>query len=70
MAGLKGKSGPPGNMNAFEHGLVAIPKRREGHSRSTKERVGGRSPKAHRRNLSPSRRILGGFSVLLAIEEP
>jgi hypothetical protein len=29
MAGLKGKSGPPGNMNAFKHGLVAIQKRRE-----------------------------------------
>jgi hypothetical protein len=24
MAGLKGKSGPPGNMNAFKHGLAAI----------------------------------------------
>jgi hypothetical protein len=22
MAGLKGKSGPPGNMNAFKHGLA------------------------------------------------
>ena len=29
MAGLKGKSGPPGNMNAFKHGLAAIHKRRE-----------------------------------------
>jgi hypothetical protein len=29
MAGLKGKSGPPGNMNAFNHGLAAIQKRRE-----------------------------------------
>ena len=29
MAGLKGKSGPPGNMNAFTHGLAAIQKRRE-----------------------------------------
>jgi hypothetical protein len=29
MAGLKGKSGPPGNMNAFEHRLAAIQKRRE-----------------------------------------
>jgi hypothetical protein len=28
-AGLKGKSGPPGNMNAFKHGLAAIQKRRE-----------------------------------------
>jgi hypothetical protein len=24
LAGLKGKSGPPGNMNAFKHGLAAI----------------------------------------------
>jgi hypothetical protein len=29
IAGLKGKSGPPGNMNAFKHGLAAIQKRRE-----------------------------------------
>jgi hypothetical protein len=29
MAGLKDKSGPPGNMNAFKHGLAAIQKRRE-----------------------------------------
>ena len=29
MAGLKGKSGPLGNMNAFKHGLAAIQKRRE-----------------------------------------
>ena len=27
--GLKGRSGPPGNMNAFKHGLAAIQKRRE-----------------------------------------
>jgi hypothetical protein len=30
MAGLRGKSGPPGNMNGFKHGLAAIQKRREG----------------------------------------
>jgi hypothetical protein len=29
MAGLKGKTGPPGNMNAFKHGLAFIQKRRE-----------------------------------------
>jgi hypothetical protein len=29
MAGLKGKSGPPGNMNAFKHRLTSIQKRRE-----------------------------------------
>ena len=27
--GVKGESGPPGNMNAFKHGLAAIQKRRE-----------------------------------------
>jgi hypothetical protein len=29
MAGLKGKNGPPGNMNAFKHGLAGIQKRRD-----------------------------------------
>lgn len=29
VAGLKGKSGPPGNMNAFKHGFAVIQKRRE-----------------------------------------
>jgi hypothetical protein len=29
MAGICGKSGPPGNQNAFKHGLAAIQKRRE-----------------------------------------
>src|SRR5262249_15823714 len=29
MAGLKGKSGPPRNINAFNHGLAAIQRRRE-----------------------------------------
>ena len=24
MAGLRGKSGPPGNMNAFKHGLAIV----------------------------------------------
>ena len=28
--GVKGRSGPPGNQNAFKHGLAAIQKRREG----------------------------------------
>src|SRR5215471_7870432 len=27
--GVKGRSGPPGNQNAFKHGLAAIQKRRE-----------------------------------------
>jgi hypothetical protein len=27
--GVKGKSGPPGNQNAFKHGLAAIQRRRE-----------------------------------------
>jgi len=28
MAGLTGKSGPPGNQNAFRHGLAGISQRR------------------------------------------
>ena len=28
MAGVKGKSGPPGNQNGFKHGLVALTNRR------------------------------------------
>jgi hypothetical protein len=29
MAGVKGRSGPPGNQNNFKHGLSAIQRRRE-----------------------------------------
>jgi hypothetical protein len=29
MAGVKGRSGPPGNQNNFKHGLAAIQRRRE-----------------------------------------
>jgi hypothetical protein len=28
MAGMRGKSGPPGNQNAFRHGLAGIAQRR------------------------------------------
>jgi hypothetical protein len=43
MAGLKGKSGPPGNMNAFKHGLAAIQKRREdGIPTEHEEKSGGK----------------------------
>jgi len=28
MAGMKGRSGPPGNLNNFQHGLAALQKRR------------------------------------------
>src|SRR5499427_8326940 len=28
MAGIRGKSGPPGNQNAFRHGLAGIVQRR------------------------------------------
>ena len=40
MAGLKGKSGPPGNMNAFKRGLAAIQKRREESVTSEREESG------------------------------
>jgi hypothetical protein len=41
MAGLKGKSGPPGNMNAFKHGLAAIQKRRRKASLPSTRRASG-----------------------------
>ena len=31
MAGVKGRSGPPGNQNNFRHGLSAIERRRDRH---------------------------------------
>jgi len=45
MAGLKEKSGPPGNMNAFKHGLAAIQEapRREHHHRH-EEKVRQQNP--------------------------
>src|SRR6516165_271895 len=30
MAGIRGRSGPPGNQNAFRHGLAGISQRRAG----------------------------------------
>jgi hypothetical protein len=43
MAGLKGKSGPPGNMNAFKHGLAAIQKMARGrHSNQARGESGGK----------------------------
>ena len=39
MAGLKGKSGPPGNMNAFKYGLAAIQKPRTNGPLNQDERV-------------------------------
>jgi hypothetical protein len=51
MAGLKGKSGPPGNMNAFKHGLAAIQKRRaEGipteHEESVRQQISKQTQKS------------------------
>ena len=37
MAGIGGKSGPPGNQNAFRHGLAGISQRRNNGALNTKE---------------------------------
>ena len=37
MAGLAGKSGPPGNQNAFRHGLAGISQRRANGALSSTE---------------------------------
>jgi hypothetical protein len=43
MAGLKGETRPPVNMNAFKHGLAAIQKRRESiiteHEESVRQQI-------------------------------
>ena len=65
MAGLKGKSGPPGNMNAFKHGLAAIQKRREEsitteHEESVRQQIleGLVADKGGDRQISTATRIL------------
>ena len=48
MAGLKGKSGPPGNMNAFKHGLAAISEAARGrHHDRARGRASGKRPTVH-----------------------
>jgi hypothetical protein len=65
MAGLKGKSGPPGNMNAFKHGLAAIQKRREEtvtteHEESVRQQIldGLIADKGGHQQISTATRIL------------
>lgn len=38
MAGIRGKSGPPGNQNAFRHGLAAVHNRKAGGELTESER--------------------------------
>jgi hypothetical protein len=39
MAGIRGRSGPPGNQNAFRHGLSTISERRNGGILSDQEQT-------------------------------
>ena len=65
MAGIKSRSGPPGNMNAFKHGLAAIQKRREegvptDHEETVRQQIldGLISDKAGDEQISTATRIL------------
>ena len=62
MAGLKGKSGPPGNMNAFKHGLAAIQKRREEASPPSTRRTS-----THRLGWIPRLQMADGFDLQVHI---
>ena len=62
MAGLKGKSGPPGNMNAFKHGLAAIQKRREEGIPTEHEEMSGSNLEAEEGGGEIDGWILGGDS--------
>ena len=62
MAGLKGKSGPPGNMNAFKHGLAAIQKRREENISPSTRRTS-----THRLGWIPKLQIADGFDLQVHI---
>ena len=70
MAGLKGKSGPPGNMNAFKHGLASIQKRREEgipteHEESVRQQI-LEGLIAHKGGMSKHRRPSALWSKLLS----
>src|SRR5262249_39781904 len=63
--GVKGRSGPPGNMNAFKHGLAAIQKRRDEsitseHEDSVRQQIldGLIADKGGDRQISTATRIL------------
>jgi hypothetical protein len=65
MAGVKGRSGPPGNQNNFKHGLAAIQKRREEgipreHEESVKQQIlqGLIADKGGDQQISTATRIL------------
>ena len=62
MAGLKGKSGPPGNMNAFKHGLAAIQKRREENISPSTRRTS-----THRLGWIPTLQMADGFDLQVHI---
>jgi hypothetical protein len=70
--GVKGKSGPAGNMNAFKHGLAAIQKRREEsitteHEESVRQQIleGLIADKGGDEQISTATRILTGYKPVM-----
>jgi len=63
MAGLAGKSGPPGNQNAFRHGLAGISQRRNNGAlnpaeHSIREENSGWIARRQRRRRADQHRVL------------
>ena len=65
MAGLKGKSGPPGNTNAFKHGLTAF--RNGARKASTPHEESVKAANSRRIDKSGDEQVLTATGILAEV---